>query len=264
MLWFKKKKNNLSQDSLENREIEIKKHEIPKHVAIIMDGNGRWAKNKMLPRIAGHKEGMENIRVITRLANRLGLSTLTLYAFSTENWKRSKEEVSYLMRLPEEFLEQFLPELMELNIRILSIGEIDLVPDSTQKAIKNAAEATKNNSGLILNFAFNYGSRAEMVMAVNQLIEDTKNGKIVGPITEEIFSKALFTSELEDPDLLIRTSGEIRLSNFLLWQLAYTEFYFTDTLWPDFLEGDFLKAIEVFQCRERRLGGRIGEGENKK
>lgn len=263
MFWFKKKKTYLSQQSLEVRFNEAKKSVLPKHVAIIMDGNGRWAKKKMLPRIAGHKEGMENIRIITRFANRLGIKVLTLYAFSTENWKRSKEEVNYLMKLPEEFLEQFLPELMELDIRVVSIGEIGQVPDSTQRAIQNAAETTKNNTGLILNFAFNYGSRAEMMIAVNQLVEDAKNGKLDTPVTEEMFSKKLFTSELNDPDLLIRTSGELRLSNFLLWQLAYTEFYFTETLWPDFREGDFLKAIEDFQGRERRLGGRIGEGENK-
>ncbi|MDF2556703.1 MAG: isoprenyl transferase [Bacillales bacterium] len=263
MLWFKKKTNSLSQQSLEDRLHEIKKSALPKHVAIIMDGNGRWAKNKLLPRIAGHREGMENIRIISRFANKLGLKALTLYAFSTENWKRSKEEVSYLMKLPEEFLEQFLPELMELNMRVISIGEIGLVPDSTQQAIQNAAEVTKNNTGLILNFAFNYGSRAEMLIAMNQLVEDAKNGLLDGPVTEEIFSSKLFTAELEDPDLLIRTSGELRLSNFLLWQLAYTEFYFTETLWPEFLEEDFLMAIEDFQRRERRLGGRIGEGEDK-
>lgn len=263
MLWFKKKKNSLSQKSLEERLNEVKKCSLPKHVAIIMDGNGRWAKRKMLPRIAGHKEGMENIRIISRFANKLGIKVLTLYAFSTENWKRSKDEVNYLMKLPEEFLEKFLPELMELNMRVISIGEIGLVPDSTQQAIQNAANTTKNNTGLILNFAFNYGSRAEMVIAINQLIDDAKKGLLDGPVTEEIFSRKLFTAELEDPDLLIRTSGELRVSNFLLWQLAYTEFYFTETLWPDFLEGDFLLAIEDFQRRERRLGGRIGEGEDK-
>jgi len=255
MLWFSKKKQ-FSDGSIEERVDSVKQRELPSHVAIIMDGNGRWAKERLLPRIAGHKEGMENVRTITRFANHLGIDVLTLYAFSTENWKRSKEEVSYLMKLPEEFLDKFLPELMEQNVKVMTIGEVTSVPDSTLNAIREASEKTKENTGLVLNFAFNYGSRAEMLLAVNQIVADAKEGLIDEPIDEQLFERYLMTSDLADPDLLIRTSGELRLSNFMLWQLAYTEFYFTDMLWPDFTEDEFLTAVETFQARSRRFGGR--------
>ena len=200
-----------------------------------MDGNGRWAKKRALPRVAGHHEGMKVVRKITRLANQIGVKTLTMYAFSTENWKRPKSEVDYLMKLPEEFLGTFLPELIEENVKVEMMGYKEELPAHTYQAIEKAMIKTKDNTGLILNFALNYGSRAEIIEAVKSVILDYKSGILnENEINEEVFSKHLMTNDLPDPDLLIRTSGEIRLSNFMLWQLAYTEFWFTDVLWPDF------------------------------
>ncbi|MED0660568.1 isoprenyl transferase [Bacillus smithii] len=250
-LW--KTHNNLS---LEERMEIVKKGPIPSHVAIIMDGNGRWARKRALPRIAGHHEGMKTVRKITRLANRLGVKALTLYAFSTENWKRPKKEVDYLMKLPQEFLGTFLPELVEENIKVQMMGNQQQLPSYTVDAIKKAINDTKQNNGLILNFALNYGSRAEIMEAVHHVLEDIKNGVMNEKLlNEETFSRYLMTKQLPDPDLLIRTSGEIRLSNFMLWQLAYTELWFTDTLWPDFSEHHFLEAVESYQKRSRRFGG---------
>ncbi|MFD2443554.1 isoprenyl transferase [Bacillus sp. CGMCC 1.16607] len=251
-LW--KKGSNSS--NLRDRIANIRKHSIPSHIAIIMDGNGRWAKKRALPRVAGHHEGMKVVRKITKLANELGVEALTLYAFSTENWKRPKSEVEYLMKLPEEFLGTFLPELIEENVQVKMIGNKNQLPSFTLRAIDKAMEDTKENTGLILNFALNYGSRLEIIEAVQNVLKDCKSGIInESEITEEVFSSYLMTSNLKDPDLLIRTSGEIRLSNFMLWQLAYSEFWFTDTLWPDFKEENLLDAIEAFQNRQRRFGG---------
>lgn len=249
-------KNQNNSSTLRDRIEQIKKLTIPEHVAIIMDGNGRWAKKRALPRIAGHHEGMKVVRKTTKLANVLGIKTLTLYAFSTENWKRPKNEVEYLMRLPEEFLGTFLPELIEENVQVQMMGYKEELPVHTLKAIERAIEDTKNNDGLILNFALNYGSRAEIIDAVKQVLNDCKNG-ILGEneLNENVFSSYLMTSKMSDPDLLIRTSGEIRLSNFMLWQLAYTEFWFTEVLWPDFNEEHLLDAVEAFQNRQRRFGG---------
>ena len=236
-----------------DRITSIMQHQIPSHIAIIMDGNGRWAKKRALPRIAGHHEGMRVVKKITKLANRLGVKTLTLYAFSTENWKRPKQEVDYLMKLPEEFLGSFLPELNEENVKVCMMGYRDQLPQSTRNAVEKAIETTSQNTGLILNFALNYGSRAEMIEAIKDISLDLKNGEIKEhDINEETFSNYLMTKDLPDPDLLIRTSGELRLSNFLLWQLAYTELWFTDVLWPDFTENDLVDAIEAFQRRSRR------------
>jgi undecaprenyl diphosphate synthase len=251
-LW--KKGNNSS--TLRDRIANTKKQPIPAHVAIIMDGNGRWAKKRALPRVAGHHEGMKVVRKMTKLANELGVQVLTLYAFSTENWKRPKSEVEYLMKLPEEFLGTFLPELIEENVQVKMIGNKDQLPSFTLNAIEKAMNETKENTGLILNFALNYGSRVEIVEAVKQVLNDCKSGIMnENELTEDIFSSYLMTSELPDPDLLIRTSGEIRLSNFMLWQLAYSEFWFTDTLWPDFKDEDLLDAVNAFQNRQRRFGG---------
>ncbi|MCA1040806.1 isoprenyl transferase [Bacillus infantis] len=253
---IKKWKNQAPSSDLRERIIKIREQKVPSHVAIIMDGNGRWAKKRALPRIAGHHEGMKVVRRTTKLANELGIKTLTLYAFSTENWKRPKLEVDYLMKLPEEFLGTFLPELVEENVRVQMIGYKDKLPGHTLRAIEKAMEETKDNDGLILNFALNYGSRAEILEAVKQVLNDCQSGIMEeSELNEEVFSAYLMTEGLEDPDLLIRTSGEIRLSNFMLWQLAYTEFWFTDVLWPDFTEGELLEAIEVFQNRQRRFGG---------
>jgi undecaprenyl diphosphate synthase len=235
---------------------DILKGEIPNHIAIIMDGNGRWAKKRALPRIAGHHEGMKVVRKITKQANELNVKALTLYAFSTENWKRPKTEVDYLMKLPEEFLNTYLPELIEENVQVRIMGDKDRLPPYTLRAIEKAMRDTQNNEGLILNFALNYGSRAEIISAVQKIAIDVKKGKIEeSSIDETLFSNYLMTQTLNDPDLLIRTSGEIRLSNFMLWQLAYTEFWFTDVLWPDFNEQNLLQAIHTYQQRGRRFGG---------
>ncbi|MDQ1146712.1 undecaprenyl diphosphate synthase [Bacillus sp. SORGH_AS 510] len=248
----KKEQSSTLRDKIE----EVKKQPVPEHVAIIMDGNGRWAKKRALPRVAGHHEGMKVVRKTTMLANKLGVKTLTLYAFSTENWKRPKNEVEYIMRLPEEFLGTFLPELVENNVQVKMIGYKSQLPVHTLRAIEKAIEETKDNNGLVLNFALNYGSRAEIIDAVKQVLNDSKNGILnETDLNEDVFSSYLMTSEYKDPDLLIRTSGEIRLSNFMLWQLAYSEFWFTDVLWPDFSEEHLLEAIEAFQKRQRRFGG---------
>jgi undecaprenyl diphosphate synthase len=250
--WKKKNTSSTLREKIE----EIKKLPVPEHVAIIMDGNGRWAKKRALPRIAGHHEGMKVVRKITKMANSLGVKALTLYAFSTENWKRPKNEVEYIMKLPDEFLSTFLPELIEENVQVKMMGYKEQLPVHTLHAIEKAMEETKNNTGLVLNFALNYGSRSEIIDAVKQVLNDSKSGILKeNELDEEVFSSYLMTSNMKDPDLLIRTSGEIRLSNFMLWQLAYSEFWFTDVLWPDFNEEHLLEAIEVFQSRQRRFGG---------
>jgi undecaprenyl diphosphate synthase len=250
--WRNPEKSSTLREKIE----ELKKMPIPNHVAIIMDGNGRWAKKRALPRIAGHHEGMKVVRKITKTASHLGIKTLTLYAFSTENWKRPKNEVEYIMKLPDEFLGTFLPELIEENVQVKMMGYKDQLPVHTLHAIEKAMEETKNNTGLVLNFALNYGGRAEIIDAVKKVLIDCKSGILSeNEVDEETFESYLMTSNISDPDLLIRTSGEIRLSNFMLWQLAYTEFWFTDVLWPDFSEEHLLEAIEVFQNRQRRFGG---------
>lgn len=245
-------KNQLSQKKIVE---ELDLQNIPEHVAIIMDGNGRWAKKRGLPRIAGHREGMNVIRKIVREANKLGVKVLTLYAFSTENWKRPKEEVDFLMRLPERFLNKELPILIEENVVVRMTGSKENLPKYTLNAVENAINATKENDGLILNFALNYGSRYEILEAVKKLYHSLEDTERIDGITEESLGQFLMTGDLQDPDLLIRTSGEIRLSNFMLWQLAYSEFWFTEVLWPDFTEAHFNEAIQVYQKRIRRYGG---------
>ncbi|AOM83153.1 isoprenyl transferase [Salisediminibacterium beveridgei] len=247
--------NKLKSEKITN-ETDIQLDNVPKHIAIIMDGNGRWAKKRGLPRVAGHREGMNTVRRTVRQANRYGVEALTLYAFSTENWKRPKTEVEFLMRLPERFLTKELPELMEQNVTVRVTGEIDKLPEYTRRAVENAVIETAGNDGLILNFALNYGSRAEMVQGIQSICQEVKDGNLlIDDIDESLFQSHLMTHDLKDPDLLIRTSGEIRLSNFMLWQLAYSEFWFTEVLWPDFKEEDFQKAIAVYQTRQRRYGG---------
>ncbi|TCT26738.1 undecaprenyl pyrophosphate synthetase [Melghiribacillus thermohalophilus] len=235
---------------------ELSLDHMPEHVAIIMDGNGRWAKKRGLPRVAGHREGMTTIKKIVRHAAKYKIKVLTLYAFSTENWKRPKTEVDYLMKLPAEFLDTYLPELMENHIKVQTIGQLSDLPAHTREAIEMAIEKTSENDGLILNFALNYGGRAEILKAVREIATDVKKDQIkMEDIDEKTFSTYLYTHPLKDPDLLIRTSGEIRISNYLLWQLAYTEFWFTEVLWPDFDENHFEKALFDFQNRKRRYGG---------
>ncbi|NBI27394.1 isoprenyl transferase [Chengkuizengella marina] len=239
-----------------NFQSDINHKNVPKHVAIIMDGNGRWAKKQGLPRVMGHHAGMKNVRSITIAANNMGIDVLTLYAFSTENWKRPKDEVDFLMKLPEEFFPMMIDELIENNIQIKMIGNKEGLPDYTLKSIEKAIELTKHNTGLILNFALNYGSRNEILQGFTRLMNAIHSGEVTEKeITEETFSSFLHTSGLPDPDLLIRTSGELRISNFMLWQLAYSELWFTDAYWPEFDEDQFVKAIVEYQNRARRYGG---------
>ncbi|MBE3555363.1 MAG: isoprenyl transferase [Thermicanus sp.] len=228
---------------------------LPQHIAIIMDGNGRWAKERGMPRVVGHRAGMKTVKEITKVADEVGVQILTLYAFSTENWKRPKEEVDFLMRLPEEFLELELRELIANNVRVRMMGDKEGLPSHTVKAVEKAIRETKDNSGLILNFALNYGGRKEILDAVKAIARKVEQ-KELSPesIDEESFHQYLLTSDYPDPDLLIRTSGEIRLSNFMLWQLAYTEFWFSDKYWPDFRREDFLEAVEAYKKRERKFG----------
>ena len=240
----------------EEKNSEEKLRKIPTHVAIIMDGNGRWAKKRNMPRVKGHYEGMQTVKKITKYASKLGIQYLTLYAFSTENWARPKEEVSYLMDLPEKMFTSFMPELMENNVKVEVIGVVEKLPENTRKAVEDAIEQTKNNTGLKLIFALNYGSKDEIVIAVKRIAQGAANNEYkVEEIDEQLISDNLFTKDTPDPDLLIRTSGEQRISNFLLWQIAYSEFIFTKVAWPDFVEEEFYKALLEYQSRDRRFGG---------
>lgn len=234
----------------------IDQSRIPGHVAIIMDGNGRWARERGLPRSAGHKQGVETVRTIVRYSNHLGIKVLTLFAFSTENWKRPPWEVNFLMGLPEQYLHSELPELIKNNVRVNFIGDRERLPRKVCEAIDKGLEATRNNTGMILNFAMNYGARAEIIQAVRRLARDVRDGKIQPDINETRFSEYLYTGALHipDPDLLIRTSGEYRISNFLLWQLAYSELWFTEVYWPDFNRLHLLQAVYDYQQRDRRFG----------
>jgi undecaprenyl diphosphate synthase len=225
------------------------------HLAIIMDGNGRWAKQNKLPRTAGHYKGVEVLRNITIYANRLGIKCLTVYAFSTENWKRSADEVNYIMSLPKIFFASYIKELMENNVRVMIIGDRERIPAETMRVIDDAINTTRNNTGLILNFAFNYGARDEIMRAAKAYAKDYKDGK-VSDLDEEGFASYLYTKDLPEVDLLIRTGSEMRLSNFLLYQLAYSEFVVIDTLWPDFNNEVLDRCIEEYQSRKRNFGGR--------
>lgn len=225
--------------------------------AIIMDGNGRWAKKRGLPRTAGHKKGADRIRDIALEANRLQMKKLILYAFSTENWKRPEDEISYLCKLPGIFFSRFLKELMENNIRVTFAGRLDRFPASTQKVIQDALDATKDNTGLELCIAIDYGARSEIVDAAKAFANDVAQGKVSPDLTEEQFAQYL--SVPEDIDLLIRTSGEVRVSNFLLWQIAYSEMIFTPMAWPDFDEKALDDCLQEFASRNRRFGGLVDE-----
>ena len=248
--------NFFKKNRLEEKIEEKKLKKIPTHVAIIMDGNGRWAKKRNMPRVKGHYEGMQTVKKITKYASKLGIQYLTLYAFSTENWARPKEEVSYLMDLPEKMFTSFMPELMENNVKVEVIGVVEKLPENTRKAVEDAVEQTKNNTGLKLIFALNYGSKDEIVTAVKRIAQGAANNKYkVEEIDEQLISDNLFTKDTPDPDLLIRTSGEQRISNFLLWQIAYSEFIFTKVAWPDFVEEELYKALLEYQSRDRRFGG---------
>jgi len=228
---------------------------LPQHIAIIMDGNGRWAKKRGLMRTAGHRAGVKAVKKIVRIAGDIGLKYLTLFTFSTENWKRPKDEVSAIMRLLEETTKKELAELLENNVRLIATGNIENLPSRRRAVLLDAIERTRENTGLVLNLALSYSGRAEILQAIRDIGNDISSGKLDPErITDEIFATYLQTNGLPDPDLLIRTSGEMRISNFLLWQTAYTELYVTDVLWPDFKEEDFLTAIADYQRRERRFG----------
>jgi undecaprenyl diphosphate synthase len=230
---------------------------LPAHIAIIMDGNGRWARRRSLPRAAGHRAGVEPVRMTVDTCARLGLQALTLYAFSTENWKRPRAEVDMLWRLLRIYLRKELPEILRNNIRFTCMGRIEALPRPVREELEAAVELTARNTGMHLNVALNYSGRAELVDAVNSIVEDARlTGKWKDlRIDEETIAAHLYTAGLPDPDLLIRTSGEMRISNFLLWQIAYSEIYITETLWPDFRMTELLEAILDYQKRDRRFGG---------
>lgn len=247
--WTRKEKQQLDMTELD------RSGKIPEHVAVIMDGNGRWANMRNLPRVAGHRAGMKTVKDVVKAADEIGVRYITMYAFSTENWKRPRDEVDFLMKLPQEFLSTELDELIERGVRIRMLGSKDKLPGHTLDALLEAEKRTKDNTGLQLNFALNYGGRDEIVNAFAELAELVKAGEIdPKEINEQYISRYLYTSDIPDPDLLIRTSGEIRLSNFMLWQLAYTEMWFTDVLWPDFTRDHFYQAIVEYQGRARRYG----------
>ena len=230
---------------------------LPKHIAIIMDGNGRWAKRRSLPRVAGHRAGVEPVRVTVETCARLGVKALTLYAFSVENWKRPRAEVDTLWRLLRIYLRRELPNLQRNGVRLKAIGRLEALPAAAHRELLDAVEATAANRGLLVNLAINYGGRAELADAVNAVLREARsNGRLAKlQVTEDDLAAHLYTAGVPDPDLLIRTSGEMRISNFLLWQVAYAELYVTGTLWPDFTRQDLLRAILEYQRRDRRFGG---------
>jgi undecaprenyl diphosphate synthase len=237
------------------REGDLDPGRLPRHVAIIMDGNGRWAKKRLLNRVKGHERGTETVREIVRTTRRLGIPVLTLYAFSTENWKRPKMEVQALMGLLERFLKSEEKEMCEKGIRLGTIGDIQQLPGRVQRVIEAVKAATCQNNSLLLNLALSYGGRSEIIRMARTLAEKVRDGVMASAdIDEATISAHLYTSDIPDPDLLIRTSGEMRISNFLLWQIAYSELYITDTLWPDFGSKEFIEILGAFQRRERRFG----------
>ena len=236
---------------------DIDKELMPQHIAIIMDGNRRWAKEKGIDTKLGHKAGAETLEKIAAFGNEIGLKYLTVYAFSTENWKRTKEEIGALMLLLQNYLDKFLNRESLRNIRIRVLGNVDELDKGLKDSINRLAEKSKNNTGLTLNIAFNYGGRNEIVRATKQIATMVKNDEIkIDDINEEMFSNNLYTKGEPEPDLLIRTGGEVRVSNFLLWQLAYTEFLFVEKYWPDFDKEDLLNAINIFEQRNRKFGGK--------
>jgi undecaprenyl diphosphate synthase len=243
---------------LKKKSQEILSIKVPRHIAIIMDGNHRFAKSKNLPTKFGHKEGVKNIEKIAKVCIEFGVKYLTVYAFSSENWQRPKDEVLYLMKLLDEYLSKEVRKLSEENIKILVSGNLEKLASATKQRILAIQEETKNNSSLTLNVAFSYGGRQEIVDAAKKIVVAVDDGKIkFDEIDEKLFAKNLYQSSIPDPDLLIRTAGDFRVSNFLLWQIAYTEFYFTEKFWPDFSKQDLKKAIIEYNKRERKYGKRM-------
>lgn len=243
---FRKKKDELILD----------RNRLPRHIAFIMDGNGRWAKKRGLPRTAGHHEGGKALLKVLNKCNELGIEAITVFAFSTENWSRPKEEVEYLMKLPNQYIKTYLPKIKEANIKMNFIGFLDVLPEEMKENIRLAMQETKDNTGMIFTIALNYGAQDEILYAVKQIAREYHEGNItLEDITKEYFEKKLFTSDLPPIDLMVRTSGELRISNFLLWQIAYSELYFVPKLWPDFNEKELRKALIAYQKRKRRFGG---------
>lgn len=255
------KSESIPDEKLQN---ELKKSgQIPVHIAIIMDGNGRWARKRGLPRVAGHKKGVETVKDIVKACVQLGVKYLTLYTFSTENWKRPKDEVSTLMRLLVRTLRKEVAELNENNVKLMTIGDVQALPTEVQKELHDSIEKTKKNDKMTLNLALSYSGRWELLHAIKKIAELTKKNELgIGEISEECVSNFLNTKNIPDPDLLIRTSGEFRVSNFLLWQIAYTEFFISDIYWPEFKRKNLYDAVKDFQKRERRFG-KVSEQLNK-
>ena len=251
----KKRKRSLNSSPSSSSAVELDTTKLPAHVAIIMDGNGRWAKKRLLNRINGHEKGSETVRTIVRTCRQIGISYLTLYAFSTENWQRPKTEVKALMALLKKFLQSERKEMVENNIRLRVIGQLDRLPTEVREALDQTMAATREQTGMNLILALSYGGRAEIVRMVQEVAEKIKRG-IIDPqaVNEGLVSDHLYTRGIPDPDLLIRTSGEMRISNFLLWQIAYTELFVTTTLWPDFSKEELLQILKDFQARVRRFG----------
>lgn len=249
-------KTKSESEKLEKLYRSLDMDNLPTHIAIIMDGNGRWATRRGLPRGLGHRSGVESLRDIVRACSTLGIKYLTVYAFSTENWKRPVEEVNILMDLLVEYLRKELRELSDNSVRIRAIGRIDELPDKAREALTEAEKSTENNSGLTLNLALNYGGRNEITEALKQIAQNVAAGKLSpDSINEDVISQYLYTAGIPDPDLLIRPSGEMRISNFLLWQMAYSEFWYSPVFWPDFRKVHLLEAIVDYQSRQRRFGG---------
>ena len=245
----------MSSDPSSSSPTELCSENLPTHIAIIMDGNGRWARKQALGRISGHNKGADTVREIVRTSREIGIPYLTLYAFSTENWQRPKSEVAALMTLLKKFLVSEEQEMLDNNIRLNAIGEIERIPDSPRQVLMDVMAATENNDAMLLTLALSYGGRSEIVRMVKEIATQAKAGMIVPDnITPELVAAHLYTEDIPDPDLLIRTSGEFRVSNFLLWQIAYSEVFVTDTLWPDFNKDEFLQILKDFQSRERRFG----------
>jgi undecaprenyl diphosphate synthase len=251
----KKRKRSLNSSPSSSSAVELDTTKLPAHVAIIMDGNGRWAKKRLLNRINGHEKGSETVRTIVRTCRQIGISYLTLYAFSTENWQRPKTEVKALMALLKKFLQSERKEMVENNIRLRVIGQLDRLPTEVREVLDQTMTATREQTGMNLILALSYGGRAEIVRMVQEVAEKIKRGIIDSQaVNEGLISDHLYTRDIPDPDLLIRTSGEMRISNFLLWQIAYTELFVTTTLWPDFSKEELLQILKDFQTRVRRFG----------
>ncbi len=251
----KKKRKSLNSDTSAAAKKGADPARLPAHIAVIMDGNGRWARKRLMNRVRGHEQGADVVREIVRTCRKLGIGVLTLYAFSTENWQRPKTEVRALMLILKKFLKSEQQEMRDNNIRFHVIGQISKLPEDVQAAISETKSLTADNSGMILNLALSYGSRSEICCMVQEIARKVKEGRISpGDISEELISDHLFTAGMPDPDLLIRSSGEMRISNFLLWQIAYSEIYVTDTLWPDFSGEELIRIIKEYQKRERRFG----------